>query len=417
MANMTMLNFTNDNWTEYNPDFLEKYQKERDDATLLSTIIYSIVTISGIVGNAFVLLIYTMQTWNNQMDSRYFIPKLAFYDLIVCLNYGVFGVISNYVKAILLYSENLCKFLYFITFISTMTSNAFLLAISVQRFLMICRPLGRQMNLLRRRIVAGLVIMINLVLSVPVLLVSGHSVGVRVYKESLKTKTTRCSLSNHQYPSFQIIYHSFVILVWISYLITTIGMYTPIMCVLYRHFKERMNKTDELDVSVFKEDATAQKDRIHIAEEVVKNHKIIEQSPPTDIELKQTKESIESERNKEARVLPVRKVTKKAKTPVTNFNMMFFTIIFIYVMAYVPTIVMIILTTLGYFRDTVLKENYGILDLLFRFYVVNHAANPFVYAFFDLQMRKRIRQMFKGKLCCGRGFYNINWFYNLFAFI
>ena len=247
-----MFSFTYYNRTEYDEDVFEKYQefdKEWDNATLLNTIIYSIVTISGIVGNAFVLLMYSIQTWNNQIDSRYFIPKLAFYDFIVCLIYGIFGVISNYEKDILFYSEKLCKFFYFSTFVSSMTSNAFLLAISVQRFLMICRPLGRQMDLFRRRIVAALVIMTNLVLSVPVLLVAGHEVGVRVFKERLKRETSRCSLSNHQYPTFQIIYHSCMILIWISYLIATIAMYTPIMCVLYRHFKKKMRKTDESDAS------------------------------------------------------------------------------------------------------------------------------------------------------------------------
>ena len=68
---------------------------------------------------------------------------------------------------------------------------------------------------------------------------------------------------------------------------------------------------------------------------------------------------------------------------------------------------MIILTSLDYFKDTVLMGNYGILDILLRFYVVNHAANPFVYAFFDLQMLKRIRQMFKEKcVCLGQAFEN-----------
>ena len=381
----------------------EEFAKARDNAFLLNTVIYSIVTISGIVGNVFILIMYSIQSWNNQMESRYFIPKLAFYDLIVCLMYLIFGVISNYAKEILFYSEGLCKFLYFSTFFSTMTSNAFLLAISVQRFLMICRPLGRQMDLFRRRIVAALVIIINIVLSVPEIFVAGHEVGTRLYKEKLEKVTIRCSLSNQQYPTFQIIYHSFVILVWISYLIATIGMYAPIICVIYRHFKQRMNKTDESDVTISKEDYRTRKEHINVADHMEKRDKVSEHSSSTDVKLSQTEkvaseESNESKRNKDTGVVPMRKPTKKAKTPVTNFNMMFFTIIFIYVLAYVPTIVMIILTSLDYFKDTVLIENYGILDLLVRFYVVNHAANPFVYAFFDLQMRKRIRQIFNRKL-------------------
>ena len=83
---------------------------------------------------------------------------------------------------------------------------------------------------------------------------------------------------------------------------------------------------------------------------------------------------------------------KRDRQSKTNFNMMFFVIIFVYLISYIPTAAVLIYVTLD---DTIwATSSFGEIRsyfFLIRTYVFNHAANPFVYAYFDSDIRSHMK--------------------------
>ena len=77
---------------------------------------------------------------------------------------------------------------------------------------------------------------------------------------------------------------------------------------------------------------------------------------------------------------------------------MFFCIILIYVISYLPTIVITIL--LSQIQVSILSSYFPWIRFLSGFYVVNHAANPFVYAYFDVEKWDKISWDFAQEKRC-----------------
>ena len=219
-------------------DLLQEIASSRNISFLANNIVYSILLLCGITGNMFVLFAYCIKTGNIQMESRYFIPILAFFDLLVCSMFSVFFIVGSYIPNLLVNSNGLCKSWYFLLAVSMMTSKALLLAIAIQRYRKICRPHGKQMNLFLRRLSVAIIMIISLVYASPILVVSGVTETVRVFN-SANVSAIWCVPGNKHYPTFQLIYFSVITIIGISDLVVTSGVYAPVMCVIYRHFRNR----------------------------------------------------------------------------------------------------------------------------------------------------------------------------------
>ena len=378
-------------------DPLQEIASNRNTSFLANNIVYSILLLCGITGNMFVLFAYCIKTGNIQMESRYFIPILAFFDLLVCSMFSVFFIVGSYIPNLLVNSNGLCKSWYFLLAVSMMTSKALLLAIAIQRYRKICRPHGKQMKLFLRRLSVAIIIITSLVYASPLLVVSGVTETVRVFN-SANVSAIWCVPGNKQYPTFQLIYFSVLTIIGISDLIVTSCVYAPVMCVIYRHFRNRR-------ISI-KRGKTASEEHDSKSKHDTKNSTTTETMPvETGSELpvtngtecgqsgKETNTKFGSEDNDIG-------IKKRTKTPTTNFNMMFFCIILVYIFAYIPTIVMLFLV--AQFQISISFENSGFFDFFTRCFVINHIVNPFIYAYFDMQMRKRILSLFKCCCCFGR---------------
>ena len=205
------------------------------NAFLLHAVIYGLVILFGIVGNSFVLFIYMVKLRQTQWETRYFIPILAVFDLLLCL-IAATTVIWNYIPYLGIFNDVLCKVTYFLCPFAMMTSNALLLMIAIQRYLKVYRPLGQQMDLFWRRFVTVLVITTYIIFAVPMLFISGATTFTNTYN-GMNMSLYSCSPANHQYPTFQFAFYLVMLAVGFANLVVTIGMYTPIMCAIYRHFQ------------------------------------------------------------------------------------------------------------------------------------------------------------------------------------
>ena len=180
------------------------YSSEK--AFLLQTIIHGLVILFGIVGNSFVLFIYIVKMRRTQREARYFIPILAGFDLLVCILAATI-IIGNYLPYIGVFNDVLCKATYFLLAISISVSNALLLTIAIQRYLKVCRPLGKQMHLFWRRLATVLMLTTSIVYAVPILFISGATTSTIAY-DGMNISLFSCNQSNHRYPIFQLVYYT-----------------------------------------------------------------------------------------------------------------------------------------------------------------------------------------------------------------
>ena len=348
--------------TEDNQTYLLREYERVIVKTLLPVDIFlSIVFMTGIIGNTFVIFIFATKMRKDKKGARYFIPILALSDLMVCLTSEIY-TLSDSLHWMSFHSDGLCKTSLFFLLQTMMTSDAFLLAIAVQRFVKICRPTAKQMTLFWRRITIVLVIASNTSYSIPTAIVSGVQKS-SVFYMNMNITGKSCATGNNQYPRFQLIYSGVLIFIIFAHIVVTAGLYTPIALVIYRRFRKRhiqrtrisMPKVGKLESNKTPGKASS------ITPKGEDSAQLARQKPQCDRPSK------------------------------TNFNLMFFVIIFVYLVSYIPTAVVLIYVTLD---DTIwTTSSYGEIRsyfFLIKTYVFNHVANPFVYAYFDSEIRSHM---------------------------
>ena len=352
-----------------NTTLLREYGSEVVSAFAPSNIFYSIILIAGILGNAFVLYIYRTKMRDDERESRYFIPVLALFDFMVCIATEIRFLTDTYWN-VSFNSEVSCKILVLTVVLTTMTSNTFLLAIAVQRYIKICRPLDKQMTLFWRRVATALVIGGNIFFSIPTPIFAGTRDVNIVYKGVNLTGKT-CATGNRNYPMFQLVYFCIMILVVVVNLTATMALYAPIACVIYRRYHTNVQKGTRIILSnVQGPNYSLDKSKADEAKMTVRHSEVMD-----------SKESTERDK-------------QRHRTPKTNFNMMFFVICFIYVIAYLPTCIMVVYDSIyRNFWTSISFVEMGAYSFPARTFVFNHAGNPYIYAYFDLTFRLHIRKL------------------------
>ena len=140
----------------------QEYSDAIEHTLLANVIVKSAILCVGVLGNLTVLIMYCTKMDGYLTEPRYFIPILAFYDLLACISAVVYIFIETYMW-ISFTSDILCKVLIAFSENTTLTSTAFLMVISIQRYVKICRPHSKQMTLFWRRFTVVCVILINLI--------------------------------------------------------------------------------------------------------------------------------------------------------------------------------------------------------------------------------------------------------------
>ena len=91
----------------------------------------------------------------------------------------------------------------------------------------------------------------------------------------------------------------------------------------------------------------------------------------------------------------VKKYKRQTFETSTNFNVMFFAVVVVYVLSFVPTGVMAL-----FINQSDLPSNgdlpvwkLQVYGLLTRFFIFNNVVNPFIYAYFDVEFRKYLKRL------------------------
>ena len=355
------------------------------------------------------------------MEARYFIPILAVYDALTCA-LSCWHMIMDNTFFIQYPSDILCRFVVFLLGLSMMTSVSFLLAIAVQRYLKICRPLGKQMDQTWKRATIGIIIVVNLLYNVPTILVAGSREVNGIYLGNNITSAP-CFTGSKAYPSFEKIYYMIVSLFVVGNIIATTGLYIPVGVVVYKQLSRRsksmirrfsntsidLSRTSSvkqtsldnsvvMDTKVSSTDVSTSDHEATVSNEVGKCHSVESRknsSTSWGRKMSQTSQSsigssvistTESERGNSGR-----ETKHKTKAKSVNFNVMFLVIVIVYVISFIPTCAMLLLTkSAENFWWQLSPGELLLYNVLSRSYIINHVSNPFIFGYFDLKFREHL---------------------------
>ncbi|XP_062586448.1 neuropeptide FF receptor 2-like [Saccostrea cucullata] len=299
---------------------------------ILSTCVQSIILVVGVIGNAFVITIYTWHL-KPKKDDRYFIPILAWIDLLGCIFASAKSLVENQYPLKYISSFS-CKILNFGTAIFIVSSILLLMVISVQRYQKICRPFGFQMTLKVKRIAAILTILLAGTLSVQSFIMHEN---VKVFHENRNISGYECaSVPGTLKDSFQYI------------IIVIEGFSIVCMCLMYglvgRAIMKRFGR---------EEDVTSDKNG-------------------------------EPNHNSRNKLISRRR-----------FSLMFMLISLVSIVCFITSWTFILLQRKDPAFWRKLSFGQAQVSLIFRrFYILNHAVNPLFYGFFDPKFRRQMKTLF-----------------------
>ena len=123
--------------------------------------------IISLFGNSIVCFVYQTRIKTDR-ESRFFIPILAIIDTLACIANGVLQV-SDAIIVIVSQADIdiVCKLAWFFGLSTTAASMLVLLIIAIDRYLTVCRPQGRQLTAVWRKMSIAIIILIALIVAAP----------------------------------------------------------------------------------------------------------------------------------------------------------------------------------------------------------------------------------------------------------
>nr|XP_019928801.2 uncharacterized protein LOC109620553 [Crassostrea gigas] len=378
----------------------EDLNEEVTGILYFNTGLLSLYLFLGLSGNGIVLFIYTRRI--KRTEERYFIPVLAIADIFAILSGVALGIDSNFHRANYVI-DTFCKVGFYLTWTTSSVSGIIILLIALNRHLMICRPTGPQLTVARKRRAIVAVIIFSILSSGPMLYFIGKRQLPFVYKGQ-PINATLCTLrfSSGFWYKLQMGYFALEVFLAVLNMLLTCGFYIPVGVIIYRRFKSTKNRskltgdTQEMSTIQLSEVPSnlykvQQIDNSDVEDSAISttmstvgtSHKDI--IPGTKKEVK--RDERESSVNRKKRV--------RRKQVKHNFTTMFATIIGFYILAYLPTMMLMIIPGQNpaefYFSKSPVAIN--LLVFLQRAFLLNNICNAFIYTYFDLSFRKEVKKL------------------------
>lgn len=351
---------------------------------LPNTVLLALGMTVGAVGNVAVITLYVFRIQDKKGD-RYFIPVLAFVDCLGCAANGAFYTMDN-LFLFLFPSDALCRVLIFLLTFASGFSAHVLLVIALQRYLLICRPFGKQLTLHWRRVSLGIITVVCTGYASPLLGIG----GVRHSNSTFLNRTFpshECVLSVEK-STGTVLYFGLIALISVANILVTVALYIPIIRAIYKTFSFRKRTlSHKLRDRRMSDSRSTQISHVEIQEAT--EHE-------TSISANIGKQTVSPKKTGKVPQKTHAGESKKDKVK-ASINLMFLIIILVYTLSYIPTLAILIATyTLTDFTYLELSTA-GINLWLFcaRFLLLNHVINPFIYGYFDIGFRAEFM-----KVCC-----------------
>ncbi|XP_071172152.1 neuropeptide S receptor-like [Mytilus edulis] len=253
-----------DNNTILNNISLSEWNEEITNSLVPNIIFLSIYIALGTFGNVFVLLVYAFQM-KEASEERYFIPILAFFDMIATIYLGVYYILQCFNQ--MTFTNNiLCKTLVFFVGNTTYNSVFILFIVAIQRYMKICMPRKQSMSISVKRSALLMALILSFLFALPIPFVFGT---IPFNNIDYGISGMRCGKLKEGTPFVRFIYPVVAGVVVFVIITSLIVIYGRIINTVFRHLKVNKN-----DFSINeKENESTVKDKIH---PVVDSFEIIE---------------------------------------------------------------------------------------------------------------------------------------------
>lgn len=316
--------------------------------------------LTGTFGNGLILFIHLSKMPRN--DNRYFITVLSGVNLFACWVSTAFFFTLIYFN-VNYPSDFTCKTFYFLIFVFLLESAGLIVVITIQRYLKLCRPNNQQMNDKHKKTAICLSVVTSLATGFPCFYTS----GVGPIGGHLNITGTYCWIRTHRYYEVEITQTTVTAILLILFFVVNCVLYRKIGVVLIRlSIRRRQRLGDNQDSAPDRNAWEAESSFI--------------QSEPTT-------EYVERRRRRPIHV---------------NFYRMFLTMFCTYVIVFIPTIC---LKIVSYFDKTLWFNVQGGLDINFihicqDLFMLKFSVDPIIYGYFDLAFRQKVVELFSN--CCKR---------------
>ena len=347
----------------------------------------------GVFGNSTVLYIYLVK-FRTYRENRFFIPPLAAIDSVACVINC--SILISWISSPIKHGTDIeCKIKSYLCMASIMVSILILVIIAIDRYLKICRPLGKQIDLRWKRRSIGITIIAAMVLSLPFLVFNG---AVKHTYPGTNVTAINCWDVDYGTPAAAMFSYGLYLLIVLAELGVMSVLYFRICRRIFqqKNFKPRqelskisstpdnLNNLTNLDMV---EDTHSSKDAQSINIAVRFTEKTVRFTTRQD--------SHEPGQSVYLNTLP--KTLKKSvrKIPRSRLTIMFLMITIVFAISFIPRVVILVLESMGYDFSGLSQGSAFFLELFRSVYIANNLTNPFFYSCMDKKFQLELR-----KLCC-----------------
>lgn len=385
---------------ENNTDHFLQYRKSVSDIVLSSSVLKLIGTVIGMTGNSAIIFFYFFRI--KERGERYFIPLLGIVDLLGCLTYFPYNI-SDDENVNFKPSAAGCKITSFLQICIPGISAHTILVISIQRYLLVCKPFKPKMTRFWKRISFGVVCFISVAYSTPLLATAGvFTVNISYMNHNLTMEV--CSFSDKK-SNPMIIYPYLLFLIMGANLVITVCMYLPVMKQVKILFRSRTVKdgkvafvTETSFVSCKSNMETDDTEKSSSSNKlkgigIISAYKKVQFETSGGVDCMPynvTTDPKTAENNK--------KPNSEALSGQKRVTIMFLYLIVTYVLSYTPPLIIwILLYTLEDINSSLTKPERTVLIFLSNLVLLNHIVNPFIYGFCDTKFKEQLRKLCERK--------------------
>lgn len=375
---------------------------------LLPSFVYTaILMLVGMPGNFIVIIVYLLKM--TKTTSRHFIISLAVCDFVNC----AFGMPVELSLLWNFYNFDypiLCKVSRFSTFFMNNTSACVLIAIAVDRFRRVCRPLRPNMTVKHSKIICISVTIVSMISAFPALFIYGTKTILRagpLNNTRLVLKT--CYVDDSTGPLLPLVFNLYMLIIVILMFIPLAVMYALVGRVVCgkRKFSGSSIKKVKFQSTV-SADSKSVLERTRFSTRILKSFS--ESSPNLfrssrkstnrkNSEVPETNEMM-SHRDGSMSDNSVRRHGGQ-EIRAGRTSLILFIVSLIFVLSFLPYLSIV---TIRYVKTDLVKHMTGtgltIYNLTLRSYLLNSAVNPVIYCFLNRHFRMKVSQFFKSTFCC-----------------
>ena len=333
------------------------------------TIILIVYICLGVLGNSTVLYIY-LKKFKSYSDGRFFIPVLAVADMLACIvNCSLHLSITT--SPLSYPSGNLgCKIGQYLSVATTATSIFILLLIAIDRYLKICKPFGRQMDLKSRKLCIIIIIIMAVILSSPPLALLEVSEF-----QTYSGYTVRSCFVKQEFQTGIFVFNLFTFLIIVAELIVISILYFRISNII---FKKRTVGMHAVKLKACSAGATVEEGQSDSVISVVDTKSYDLKRTAGDNSANQSQTDLQ---------------TSARKIPRSRIVVVFIAITITFALCFIPKVAVFVAQSAV---DEFVVTNPHLISLfrfLDTFYICSNFINPFIYGCMDNKFQTELKNM------------------------